>query len=249
MLCCAEVETDLDVEAELLRLDAIADGLVTRGFRPGSAREDAEALSGYLSGELGFAGDDATYHDPSNALLTHVLDRRQGLPITVSIVYIAVARRVGIRAYGVNTPGHFLVGIADGMGIPVVVDAFDRGRIMSVEDVRERIRTSTAGLGTFDPSMLTPTPAAVVIRRLLNNLTRDFLAEGDTEDALWTIELKRLLPGSGRDDLVEHGEVLIHLGRYRRAADVLDEYLADHPEGESVDDIAALAIRARAKMN
>lgn len=255
LLCCVEIEPDLDVEAELLRLDAFADGLRASGHVPGDARADAEALTAHLAGGLGFSGDSERYHDPRNALLTTVLDRKRGLPIALAIVYVSVAHRVGIAAFGINAPGHFLVGVTSGRGPegaptlhPVVVDPFHGGVLLSEAQVVERVRS--AGAADFSPSLLRPAPAPVVVRRLLNNLTRDFLAQGDVEDALWTVELKQLLPGSSSQDVVVAGELLLQLGRYRVAAEMLEDHVVRAAsQTEEVETIARLALRARAKMN
>lgn len=257
LACCVEAEPDLDVDAELLRLDALADRLRTEGFTPGSAVENARTLSRYLAGDLGFAGDTNCYHDPRNGLLTHVLDRRRGLPITLSIVYIAIAERLDIPTFGVNAPGHFLVAVG-ASGLPTtgasrhpaadieVIDPFHRGAILSESDVTELVRRSTSGLGQFDPEMLRPPPPVTIVRRLLNNLTRDFLGQGDVENAVWTLELRRLLPDSGEDDVRALAELLVQIGRYRQAAESIEEYL-----GEAVGavDLGRVAVRARAKMN
>lgn len=256
LLCCAEIEPDLDVDRELLRLDAFADGLLTSGRPLGDARSDAEALAAHLAGGLGFTGDMDDYHDPRNGLLTSVLDRKRGLPIALAIVYVSTAKRAGISAFGINTPGHFLVGVVERrargrvqVGVPVLIDPFHDGQLLSEEEAEARIRTATGGFAGFNRSLLRPAPAPVVIRRLLNNLTRDFLAVGDTEDALWTVELKLLLPHTTAEDLRAAGEILIDLGRYRAAAETLEEYVAQAPIGEDVEEIAQLALRARAKMN
>ncbi|MFN2556170.1 MAG: SirB1 family protein [Nitriliruptorales bacterium] len=257
LLCCVEIEPDLDVDAELLRLDAFADGLRATGHMPGEARADAEALAAHLAGNLGFDGDRERYHDPRNGLLTAVLDRKRGLPIALAIVYVSVARRAGIAAFGINTPGHFLVGVtsqrrATGATVvhPVVVDPFHGGTLLTEAQVSERLQAVTGGTGHVSPSMLRPAPCPVVVRRLLDNLTRDFLGQGDVEDALWTVELKLLLPESSPHDLRMAGELLVQLGRYRMAAEILEDYvMREGGQGEDIEAITRLALRARAQMN
>lgn len=264
LLCCVEVEPDLDIDAELLRFDAFADQLRTNGFRPGSPEQNAGGLAGHLAGALGFAGDTADYHDPRNGLLTAVLDRRRGLPITLSIIYIAVGRRLGLRVFGVSAPGHFLVAVgatdqrhpAAGRPEPgrrdevAVIDPFHGGVVLEPSDIDARVRRSTAGLAGYEPDLIRAAPPAAVIRRLLNNLTRDFLAVGDTEDALWTVELKRSIPGSGPEDVETLAELLVQVGRYRRAAETVERYLDDDATPDlELADLEHLAVRARAKMN
>lgn len=283
LLCCVEIEPDLDVDAELARLDAMAAELHAATDVPADAHTNAHALASFLAGTYGFTGDVAGYHDPRNGLLTNVLDRRRGLPITLAIVYVAIARRVGIHAHGINAPGHFLVGVGgaagrssaenkpaeggseeDEPGEPdpldvardivepdvIVLDPFYDGALLSEDDIRARVEQATGDPAAFDAGHLLATPPVVVIRRLLNNLTRDFLNQGDAEDALWTVELKRALPDTGPDDVDSLARILMQLGRYRDAGDAVDAYLAE--EAPAVGDhtsLEALSRQARAQLN
>jgi regulator of sirC expression with transglutaminase-like and TPR domain len=252
LLCCVEIEPDLDVQVEMLRLDALADRLRTSGFAPGPAVANARALAGYLGDELGFAGDPDDYHDPRNSLLTTVLDRRRGIPITLSIVYVAVATRVGVSAFGVNTPGHFLAAIGPGAGASrhpsadvTVIDPFHGGAVLTDAEIDARIRAATADRITLEPHMLRPVPPATVVRRLLNNLLRDFLAQGDIENAVWAAELRRLLPDTDVDDVRALAELLVQIGRYRDAVRTIERHVAD----DDGNGLRQLLARARAKMN
>lgn len=248
LLCCEEVEPDLDVDVELLRLDAIADGLRSTGFTPTAPREDARALARYLADRRGFTGDHERYHDPRNGLLTRVLDRRRGLPITLSIVYVAVARRLRVPAFGIGLPGHFVTGIGGGER-PVVLDPFDGGRVLDETGLSRLVTDATAGQVEFTRSMLRPAPPATVIRRLLNNLTRDFANEGDAANALWTVELKQLLPNHVPDDHRVRGELLVQLGRFLDGAHAFEAYIDADPDAPDAGDVRHAAIRARAKLN
>lgn len=249
LLVCVEVEPDLDVDVGLLRLDALADGLRSQGFRAGNPVADARGLAEYLADEQGFSGDEATYHDPDNALLSRVLDRKCGLPITLSILYVAVARRLGVPAYAINLPGHVVTGIA-GTDRPVVLDPFHGGRLLDETAIADHVERASNGRLEFRRAMLRPSPTPNVVRRLLNNLTRDFATAGRVRDALWTVELKLLLPNRLPDDHRVHGELLTQLGQFDAAAAALETYLdqvgADAPDA---DEVRRAAIRARARMN
>lgn len=248
-LCCVEAEPGADVEATLLRLDALADGFLTSGFAPSDPLADAQALSAYLHGSLGFVGAVDDYHDPDNALITRVLERRRGLPILLSIVYVAIGRRAGMEVFGIGLPGHFVAGVGTG-DRPVVFDPFHGGRIVGEREVSERVEAATGGRVAFTRSMLRPASPPVVMRRVLNNLTRDFTSLGEYADALWSVELKLLLPGAVPDDHRARGELLLQLGRYRDAADAFETYVADAPhDAPDRDEVGARAIRARAKLN
>lgn len=249
LLLCLEIEPEVDVDVELLRLDAIADGLRSQGFRAGESRRDAMALGAYLGDARGFTGDSDSYNDPRNGLLTRVLDRRRGLPITLSILYVAIGRRLHVPAFGIGLPGHFVTGIG-GADRPVVIDPFDHGRLLDEAEMARRVSVATGGRLDFTRSLLRPAPAALVIRRVLNNLTRDFAAHGDAENALWTVELKHVLPSTVADDHRVRGELLVQLGSYRDAAEAFEAYLdAAGPFAADAEDVRRAAIRARAKLN
>ena len=249
-LClCAEQDTDVDVDAMLLRIDALADGLRVQGRLTGDTDQDAAALADYLGNEHGFAGDTEDYYAPENGLLTAVLDRHRGLPITLSVLYVSVARRLGIPAFGIAHPGHYYVGIGT-RDRTVVLDAFAGGQVVPHDELAERVRAATAGQVEFTRAMLRAAGPAVTTRRILNNLTRDFTNRGQLDDALWTLECKLVLPNTMPDDHRARGEVLANLGRFGHAADAYETYLqtvgADAPDAEEV---RAQAIRCRAKLN
>lgn len=253
LLCCAETDPDFDLGAELARVDELAAGLRRGGFEPSDPRADAAALSSYLAGELGFTGDTADYHAPANGLLTSVLDRRRGLPITLAICYIAVGRRVGVDAFGLNVPAHFLVGVGErsedrALGATVAIDAFHAGAVLDADEVAARLRAASGG--ALSVALLRPATPTEVMRRLLNNLTRDYLARSDAANARWTVEYKRLLPDTGPEDVGAHSDVLAQLGRYREAAETVERYLAEEqPDADAVEELAGLARRNRAQLN
>lgn len=245
----AERDADLDVDQALLRVDAFADGLLTSGTLTGEAAADARALADHLARRQGFTGDTDDYHDPANALLSEVLDRRRGMPITLSVLYVAVARRVRIPAWGIAHPGHYYVGVGTPDDV-TVLDPFDHGQVVSPEELAARLRAATAGRIQFTRAHLRPAGPAVTTRRILNNLTRDFTNRGELEDALWTVDCKLVLPNALADDHRARGELLSHLGRYRQAAEALETYLREAGDGAvDADEVRTQAIRARAKLN
>lgn len=249
VLCCVEADPSVDVQLTLLRIDALADGLLSSGFSPRDPVSDAKALTAYVHGQLGFTGDVATYHDPDNALLTRVLDRKRGLPITLSVLYVAIARRVGIDSFGIGLPGHFVTGVGASERA-VVIDPFHDGSILDERAISQRVDAATGGAVSFTRSMLRPAPPATIVRRILNNLTRDFTTRGEYADALWSVDLKLLLPGAVPDDHRARGELLLQLGEYRSAAEAFETYVESAPpDSPDRDEVAHRAIRARAKLN
>ncbi len=246
-----EAHPDLDLDVELLRIDALGDAFLTSWQATGEAsdaRSGAAALQSFLFGQHGFTGQRDDYYHPDNALLSRVLETRTGLPILLSVLYTSVARRAGLAAWGIAQPGHFYVGIGDTAG-PIVLDPFDDGRRVELDELAERLRVATAGRVSFARAQLRPVSPAMTVRRILNNLTRDYTNRGEVRDALWTVELKLLLPNTVPDDHKARGELLSHVGRYGEAADEFEHYLDLSPGTGDADDIRARAIRARAKLN
>src|SRR5580704_11284549 len=129
-LIARDTYASLDVDGLILRFDELAAPLRSRGLSALAPEDQADALSSYVCEDLGFRGNEQDYYDPRNTLLPDVLDRKLGIPITLSLVYCEIARRCGILASGISFPGHFLVRIdaRDGRGEPVIVDPFFGGR-------------------------------------------------------------------------------------------------------------------------
>jgi regulator of sirC expression with transglutaminase-like and TPR domain len=239
----------LDVEVELLRVDALADQLRRRGVAGRPAREAADLLADHLGGELGFHGDLARALAPDSSLLHRVLDTRQGLPITLSALYVAIARRVQLPAFAIALPGHVVVGLAD-EDLPVVVDPAYRGMRLEEPDLVERVRTTTGGRLTYRRAMLRPSPAVHLSRRMLHNLTRALRAAGRTAEAIWTVETKLALPNRLPEDHRDRGELELLRGGFGVAAHAFERYL-ELTSGDSPERDAArrAAIDARARLN
>lgn len=173
---------DLDPAVWMARLDPIADRVRSLTSTEPDAAEAIGAVSDVLFRELGFRGNMTDYTDPRNSFLNDVLERGLGIPITLSILYIAVARRVGCELYGTNFPGHFLI-VHPRADWPIVVDAFDGGRILSRRDCEHLARHFGA-----QPSADPPEPAAdlVILRRMLENLRHIYMRVGDRRRLLRT---------------------------------------------------------------
>jgi regulator of sirC expression with transglutaminase-like and TPR domain len=171
------------------------------------------ALGEILFDEYGFRGDSEAYDDPQNSFMHRVLERRQGLPIALSVLTVEVARRSGLEAYGIGFPGHFLVGIAhDGVSGErdlVVLDAFAGGRLLTSDHLHQRLKATLGPTAQLSADHLAPAPPEAILERMLLNLRRSYLARND-----WThVEavLSRLLllrPG--------HHALLLDRARARR---------------------------------
>ncbi|HET6664930.1 MAG TPA: transglutaminase-like domain-containing protein [Acidimicrobiales bacterium] len=232
LLIAAHARRDLDVDAELRRLDELAAGC------PGS---DVEALTEHLCGTLGFRGDTDDYSNPRNSLLDVVVDRRLGIPISLSIVVLEVGRRLDIPLQGVGMPGHFLV--RDAKDDDVFVDPFHQMQLdrAGCETLFTKLHGSKA---RFEPRFLQTVGPRAVMARMLTNLQRSFVGRGDRAGALWSQCLRVLVPGATVTDRRQLAAMLAANGRFDSAAQEL-EAVAEEGIGGVRDRIAAMAMRAK----
>ncbi len=184
----------------------------------------------------GFRGNAEAYYDPANSYLNQVLDHRTGIPITLSIVYIEVARRAGIVLVPVSFPGHFLVRHAHDMSF--YIDPFNNGRILSLDDCREMLAKSHPHT-TFSESMLGAVTKRQVITRMLSNLKGIYTHAEDAQRALRVVELLTTVSPWDLDQVRDRGILYYRTGQVARAiADLTSyaEHAAPGPEVESVKD-------------
>lgn len=172
----------LDLAPARELLSGIADRLAALGADCHDPGARAGALASVLAGEFGFAGDAQAYGAPVNADLVRVLERRQGLPVSLSILYVAAARRVGWAAYALNTPGHVLVRVGDHPF--TLIDPFNGGAPVSQDDLAGIVRLYMGPEATVLPEYLRPVPNRAVLVRLLRNQASRAEQEGDFDRAI-----------------------------------------------------------------
>ena len=226
LLVAAQEYPGLEVERYLDRLDAMGREARARiGRGPGTA---VEALNAYLFEQQGFHGNLDDYYDPRNSFLNDVIDRRTGIPITLSVVYMEVARRAGLEAFGVGLPGHFLVGTED-RGRTVLVDPFHGGAILSAEDCQKRLDRVFDGRLRLEPGMLAPCARKAILARLLRNLKAIYVKADDYRRGLRTMDLLLALDPGSAEDRRDRGLLHAAFDCYSLAAADLEAYLALEP--------------------
>lgn len=237
LLVAAAIDADVDVDAQLGRLDGLAGAVATPDF---------DGVIGQLFGVEGFTGDEDDYYDPANSLLPRVLDRRRGIPITLSIVTIEVARRVGVRADGVGMPGHFLVG--DPLRPGLFVDPFSGGVLLDRDSCRRVFEQLHGASARWDDSLLDPVGRPAIVRRVLNNLGQIARTRGGRRLLATVMELQCALPDATPGDRLDLAKALAGAGRFGEAADLLDAAIADAPD-TAVDELETAAKGLRARLN
>lgn len=236
LLVATEARHDLDIDACLRSLGSMGSRFRARlEQRDPSLRGRVEALNDILFEEDGFRGDTETYYDPRNSLLDQVLERRRGLPITLSIIFIAVGREGGLDVEGVGLPGHFIVRVHDPQREgEVLVDPFHRGQILSVDDCRRRVASVTGHPVEWQSAWLEAAAPHEVLVRLLNNLKRVYLRATNFREALWVHDLLVALQPDDLQHYRDRGLVNAQLQRYGDARRDLTAYLTRYP-GEAPD--------------
>lgn len=226
-------DTQLDVQAVLAEVDALAERLRRRLPADTAPLQRLRLLNRFFFQELGFSGNVNDYYDPRNSLVPAVLASRRGIPITLAVIYMELANACGVPARGVSFPGHFLVKVHLSQG-EVVIDPFT-GRSLSREELEERLAPyRQRAAGTEDDEVplglyLQPAEPRDIVARMLRNLREIHRAACD-----WArlervqARLVVLLPDTWEEHR-DHALVLAELGQFGRAAQVLGTYLQHRP--------------------
>ena len=237
-LCFARVTEyrGLNLEAYLARLDQMADELRPRVSPEESPGRTVAVVNEYLFGEEGFRGNELEYYDPRNSYLNEVLDRRLGIPITLSIVYLEVCRRIGVHLEGVSMPGHFLLRYPDPIR-PLLIDAFNRGAVITDEECRVRLRQIHGDALPLTPEMLQSVGHRAILFRMLANLKAIYARRAELPRAIRVAGLMRAIdPGAHGEDR-DIGMLYFRMGRLRLARMELAGYVQAWPDAPDVQQV------------
>jgi regulator of sirC expression with transglutaminase-like and TPR domain len=187
------------------------------------------ALNDYLFGELRFVGNDVQYEDPRNSFLNEVLDRRTGIPITLALIYLEVARRAGVHVEGINFPGHFLVRCPARRGLPysedLIIDAHHGGALLSEEACRRLFRKYAGPEAPFESRVLAHATKPQILVRVLLNLKRVYVRMRSFPQARDVTELLLAIDPSATNELRDRGLIAYHLKDFSAALRDLQAYL------------------------
>jgi regulator of sirC expression with transglutaminase-like and TPR domain len=222
---------DLQPEPFLDRLNELASSLGDRLRNFNDGRDFVEKASSYLFGELGFHGNETDFFDPRNSCLNQVLERRTGIPITLAVMYMEIARRLRMPVYGIGLPRHFVLEFNDG-NYATYIDPFHGGRQISAGECY-----ALAGAQIADPAMLQRVSPKQIAMRMLQNLHGVYLRVHDSEKAVTTLDL--LLSGAPQTAAwyKRRGMLSLELRRYQAARRDLVRYLELEPEASDRDEI------------
>lgn len=214
----------LEHEPFLSQINEIAANLGDRLRNFNDGRDFVEKAQSYIFGDLGFRANETNFFDPLNSCLNQVLERRTGIPITLSLLYMEVARRLQMPVYGIGLPNRFIVQFDDGR-YATYVDPFGGGRLVTPKEC-----FALAGAKVFDPTLLARATNKQILMRMLQNLHRAYMEIGDFERAILTLNF--LLDGAPGTPLWHkmRGVLSLELKRFGSARVDLETYLELQPQ-------------------
>lgn len=233
---------NLEPEEYLNALDTIADEVRDRLPAQNYPLRIIQTINAYLYGELLFAGNDADYYDPRNSFLNQVIDRRTGIPISLSLVYLEVAKRIDFPMVGIGMPGHFLIR-PDFEEAGIFVDAFNGGEILFPEDCQARLSQIYGQPMELQPTFLAPVSRRHFLGRMLGNLKAIYLQQRDAVRVLLAVERILLLFPDAVGERRDRGILYYQLGRLVEARHDLELYLRNAPNAPDAARIRQLLDR------
>jgi regulator of sirC expression with transglutaminase-like and TPR domain len=222
---------DLPPQPFLDQLNDLASRLGDRLRNFNDGRDFVETAQRYLFGELGFHGNEEDFFDPRNSCLNQVLERRTGIPIALSVLYMEIGRRLAMPVFGINLPRHFIVQFDDG-NYAAYIDPFHGGRIVTPREC-----FALAGARAPDPALLQRVSKKQIVMRMLQNLHGVYLRQRDSARAIRTLDLLILGAPEVSAGYRTRGLLLLESKRFQAARRDLERYLALEPEAADREQI------------
>lgn len=241
LLIAAEEYPALDVNLYLARLTEIAERVrqhleaQQQWFaRPPATKDEYLTALSAMNEELfeheRFRGNRIDYHNPQNSFLNRVLERRLGIPLTLSLIYMDVGKRLGLQIAGVGMPFHFMVRCSFAGEEPLYIDPYEKGRFLSAGDCRQRLSQIFKNARDVDPAWLEPLGPRQILIRMLVNLKHIYIHRKDFQRALVACDRILLLDPALAVELRDRGVVNFHVKLYARALTDLNAYLQLTPQ-------------------
>ena len=228
----ATIDTpDLAAEPVLERLNELAANLGDRLRNFNDGREFVEKAQAYLFEELGFHGSEQDFFDSRNSCLDQVLERRVGLPITLSVLYMEIARRLAMPVFGIGLPRHFVIQFDDGK-FSAYIDPYHGGKIVTPEEC-----FALAGVQVADPMLLRPVSKKTIVMRMLQNLRSVYLRRDDWAKAVQILDLLMIGAPEIASWYKQRGLLYMELKRQQAARADLETYLKMEPEAPDAEAI------------
>jgi regulator of sirC expression with transglutaminase-like and TPR domain len=241
-------DPQLDIEHYVRRVDALAKRVAAKIQDPDDPVQMIAALNEVLFQEEVFRGNSVDYYSPRNSFLQHVLDRQLGIPISLALVYMEVARRISFSLYGVGMPGHFLLKHYDVDGHAILIDTFERGSIVTEDDCRRKLDSIYSGQVALQPEFLLAVTRRQMLTRMLNNLRSVYLSQRDFRRAVQVVDLILVIYPRSPEDVKQRAVLRYNLDDYRGALNDFEEYVKMSPDASDAEEIKQTALSLRRSM-
>ncbi len=234
----------LDINEYLNTLDLMAEEIGERLSESLYPMKVIQIINQYLFKDLGYRGNTTDYYDPRNSFLNEVIDRRTGIPISLSLVYLEIAKRIDFPMVGIGMPGHFIIR-PEFEDAGIFVDVFNQGEVLFPEDCQKRLEDIYRQPVKLEPHFLEPVSNQQILGRMLTNLKFVYLHRQQFSQALRTIELILLLFPNHPLELRDRGLLYYQFGELNQASQDLELYLAMLPTANDADTIRQLLEKMR----
>jgi regulator of sirC expression with transglutaminase-like and TPR domain len=251
LLIAKEEYPELDVDQYLARIADLAREAAPHVNAGADTVEKIQLLSDFLFGQKGFDGNRDQFADPRNSFLNEVLERRRGIPISLSVIYIEVGRQLGLNLFGVGFPAHFLVKAVDERG-ELIIDPFNAGMILGLEEIHARLAKIYGQPVELNPAMLKAVGAREILTRMLRNLKNIYASGSDWQRALGTLDRILILEPRSIEEVLERGGLHERLECFSAALADFRTFLAQAPEHPGADvarDAVVRLLRQVSRMN
>jgi regulator of sirC expression with transglutaminase-like and TPR domain len=248
LVIAADEYPGLDLELYLDKLEQIASEARNTAAALADASDIIQAINSVLFLEYGYHGNKQSYYDPRNSYLNQVIDRRTGIPITLSVLYMAVADRVGLPVLGVGMPGHFLVKHAGPSG-EVYIDSFNGGRLMDAAGCAKLVEDISGAKLELRPEHLSAVSKKQILTRMLANLAGIYSEGKDYARAIRAVDYILMIDANQPTYVRDRGLLLAASGRKRDSIESLERYLKLSPDSRDAPQIRDSIKRIRAQLS
>ena len=226
-------------------IEEYAERVRSRRGESEDAAHTIASLNAVLFQQEGFAGNQSEFYDPRNSYLNEVLDRKLGIPISLSVIYMEVAQRVGLPVFGVGLPGHFLLKHYDLNGNQIFIDPYVAGRLLSPAECQTRLDEVYGGQMPLQPEFLNSVSRRQILTRMLNNLRSIYIGQRNFKKALTIVDFILAIHPRSPDDLRQRALLRYNEGMLRPAIDDLQEYLRLAPDASDAEEMRQTVLSIR----
>lgn len=231
LVIALEENPGLDMERHLESVGAWTEAVRRRLEGSRDIERIVDTINRLLFDEEGFHGEDEDYYDPRSALLSEALERHAGLPITLSVLYLELSRRIGVEASGVSLPGRFLVKFSGPFGV-IVVDPFDGGRVLTTMELQKLLDAMFGGGVRLREHHLRSFGPREILARELAQLKAAYLAQHDLPRAAASIDRLLILDDRDAYEVRDRAALAMQMHAYRQAIELFERYLALMPSAD-----------------